>query len=159
MNDLALGHDTETFKPAAYSSSAAVSGYPSDSYGMQLGEGPATGADTSQVRPPRFEIDTRNTVLTTFAGRLNAGKTSPAEIESWFREHAALTMKEMEETLDPADIARLDYVRWNLNRIEDARVGPHIDKLEVAIDHYEGFLTEIRQFLGELDRVAGRKHR
>lgn len=119
----------------------------------------STAADTLQGRPSHLESGTGDAALTKFAARWNARKTPAAEIERWFREHAALSLKEVEGTLTEEEALHLNYVRWNLNRIEDARVGPQLDKLEEAIDRYEGFLAEIRGFTADLDRRANTRHR
>ena len=42
------------------------------------------------------------------------------------------------------ELNRLEYVRWSLDRIEDAIHGPALDVLEDSVSMYEQFLSEVR---------------
>jgi hypothetical protein len=82
------------------------------------------------------------------------------EEREWLTERERLLSKQMEGVeLTRAEIVRLQYVRWNLARIEDARVGPRLDELESNITKYEEFLTEVSHLRRDLDAAskAGRR--
>src|SRR5437868_566106 len=64
------------------------------------------------------------------AGRLNAGQASDRELAELLAERKALLAKKLEQTLNREDSDRLEYVRWSLDRIEDARHGHALDQLE-----------------------------
>ena len=81
---------------------------------------------------------------TRIAGRLNASAISREEHEAFLAERAALLTKKYETSLSRREENRLAYVRWSLDRIEDAKHGSQLDVLEKAIHDYEGFLNEIR---------------
>jgi hypothetical protein len=94
-----------------------------------------------------------------FAGRMNAAQTSADEERDLLEKRKMLLQAQMQRPLTRPEKARLAYVRWNLDRIEDARIGPHLDKLEAAIFRYENFMAEIASLKRELDsRVGTRRH-
>jgi hypothetical protein len=93
------------------------------------------------------------------AGRINASKISEEEREQLLMERQSLLDKKFEGVITRQEENRLQYVRWSLDRIEDARYGFSIDKLEDVVARYENFLKEIRALHDDLERHAGRKKR
>ena len=63
----------------------------------------------------------------------------------------------LDETITIQESNRLEYVRWSLDRIEDARHGAALDRLEVYINRYEEFLDDLDEFKIALDRAARRR--
>ncbi|MCW5575707.1 MAG: hypothetical protein KIT13_06385 [Burkholderiales bacterium] len=87
------------------------------------------------------------------AARLNASKISDEEYQAWRKERQELVKKEVAGTLTRREETRLSYVRWSLDRIEDARHGEDLDRLEERISRYESFLNKLDNFRESLERV------
>jgi len=73
-----------------------------------------------------------------------------------YEEHAALVDKKFSGTLSKRETARLGYVRWQIERLEDADVGDALDELERLADLNESLADEIETFAGSVKDV--RKH-
>lgn len=88
------------------------------------------------------------------AGRQAALQTKPAEYEALLAERQSLLDKKLSGNMTREEENRLAYVRWSLDRIEDARYGQSLDEIEDLVSRYE-------RVLGELDglRVELQKHR
>jgi hypothetical protein len=84
------------------------------------------------------------------AGRLNAASISEDEHADLLRQRQALLDKELAGTIDRSEKNKLEYVRWSLDRIEDARYGQEMDALEEAIKRYERFEVALQDFNAEL---------
>jgi hypothetical protein len=84
------------------------------------------------------------------AGRLNAASISEDEHADLLRQRQALLDKELAGTIDRSEKNKLEYVRWSLDRIEDARYGQEMDALEETIKRYERFEVSLRDFNTEL---------
>lgn len=93
------------------------------------------------------------------AARSNAAQTSVEEERAWLTERQILLKKQMVSGLDKAEKRRLEYIRWNLARIEDARIGPKLDQLEAAVKRYEDFLVEISRLRQDIDASMAAKRR
>jgi hypothetical protein len=70
--------------------------------------------------------------------RVNAGRTSAAEVAALFEGRAALLDKQFAVGVMPVEKRRLAYVRWNLDRIDDARAGRGLDAYELAVEAASG---------------------
>lgn len=92
------------------------------------------------------------------AGRLNASAITQAEEDRWRAERRDLLKKVVDGTATRTDENRLQYVRWSLDRIDDARMGENLDELERAVDMYEAFLGEVRAIGAQLN-VLSKGHR
>lgn len=89
------------------------------------------------------------------AGRMNASAATDAELKALLRERAELLDKLLDKSITRREENRLAYVRWSLDRIEDARHGDALDELESAISRYEQFAADIhnlRQQLGAVNK-------
>jgi hypothetical protein len=93
------------------------------------------------------------------AGRASARQTSVADERALLKEREALLRKQMTSQLSKAEARRLEFVRWGLARIEDARIGPTLDELELAVRRYEDFLSEITRLRQELNSHTSTKNR
>jgi hypothetical protein len=91
------------------------------------------------------------------AGRLNASSISDDEESRLFAERKSLLDKEFDQTITRAEMIRLEYVRWSLDRIEDAKHGPSLDALERRIARYEAFAAEVQDLKRELQSHASRR--
>jgi hypothetical protein len=95
------------------------------------------------------------------AGRIAAGEVSEVERQKWLAERIPLVDKEIAGTLTTRERGRLAYVRWSLDRIEDARHGHVLDELEESISKYEHFVEHLQSLGSHIaetsKRQAGRK--
>jgi hypothetical protein len=60
--------------------------------------------------------------------------------------------KKLGETITRKEENRLEYVRWSLDRIEDAKYGHTLDALEDRVRSYEMLLSDIRNLQNQLDQ-------
>lgn len=78
------------------------------------------------------------------AGRINAASISEAEHNALLRERQRLLDRKFAGELTRQESNRLEYVRWSLDRIEDARHGDALDSLEASVANYERFLSDLQ---------------
>ncbi len=114
----------------------------------------ASTANVSFMRPARKGDDRLNAITARRAGRLNAASIKEDEVERLFAERAAFLNKKFSSGLTRSEERRLALVRWNLDRIQDARHGEALDNLEAAVTLYESLGEEISHLMSELKRVA-----
>ena|ERR1700722_2237455 len=87
------------------------------------------------------------------AGRINASAISKEEHEACLSERAALLLKKYEGGLSKKESNRLEYVRWSLDRIEDAKFGADFDIMDSAVSEYEEFLDQVKGLQGKIDKL------
>jgi len=93
------------------------------------------------------------------AGRLNASSISQNECDALLRERQILLDKKFNETITRAETIRLEYVRWQLDRIEDAKHGEAMDALENWVSQYERFQVEVERLEKQLSENLKGKRR
>jgi hypothetical protein len=103
------------------------------------------------------KIDPTVVVTSRLAGRMNAASVSEAEHRALLRERQELLNKRFDNTITRKESNRLEYVRWSLDRIEDARHGGELDYLEAHIESYERLVTQIRSLERQLQHHLPRK--
>lgn len=91
------------------------------------------------------------------AGRINASSISDEEEARLHAERQRLLDKQFDKTITRAESIRLEYVRWSLDRIEDAKHGPALDALERRISRYEAFASEVQGLKRELQAHVSRR--
>jgi hypothetical protein len=113
--------------------------------GVLLGTPSAADASASApLRVPNFGVNNQVYAATTrIAGRLNAANVSEREHKSLLQERQALLDKKLGGRITRKEENRLEYVRWSLDRIEDAKYGHALDALEGRIGAYEQFLSDM----------------
>ena len=84
------------------------------------------------------------------AGRVNASGISETEHKALLSERQQLLDKQFAETISQKELNRLEYVRWSLDRIEDAKYGDTLDSLEGSVSGYEQLLSELRVLSDQL---------
>ena len=77
------------------------------------------------------------------AGRLNAANVSEAEHRVLLNERQRLLDRKFSGEMTRKESNRLEYVRWSLDRIEDAKNGDALDRLEASVARYESFLAQV----------------
>jgi hypothetical protein len=110
---------------------------------------------------PQFESGNKELDAATIrrAGRLNASQVTEAEYNDLLRERQHLLDKKFGSTMTRSDEIRLQYVRWSLDRIEDAKYGPDLDILEGAIDRYEQLSRDISNLGNQLSEELAKRRR
>jgi hypothetical protein len=88
------------------------------------------------------------------AGRLNAAFIPPSEEQAFRNEREQLLDLKFAGTITRQQENRLQYVRWTLDRIEDARDGRALDDLESLIDRYEMLVDEIQGLRAQIERAS-----
>lgn len=88
------------------------------------------------------------------AGRVNAASISEKDLQDLLDERQRLLDRFFNETITRKETIRLEYVRWQLDLIEDARHGAAMDMLETLVSEYERFSSDIEKLHRDL---SGRK--
>ena len=91
------------------------------------------------------------------AGRLNAASVSDEEQKSLLVERQSLLDKKFTGTITRKESNRLEYVRWSLDRIEDAKHGQTLDVIEGAVARYEHFFDELKALQIQLGNLSKKK--
>jgi hypothetical protein len=77
------------------------------------------------------------------------------ECDALFAEHGTLVDKLMAEgNHSQKERARLAYVRWQLDRIEDARIGEGLDALEKLTQLHETISAEVASFVDHVKDIS-----
>jgi hypothetical protein len=90
------------------------------------------------------------------AGRLNASAVSDEEHKDLLAERQQLLDKHFAGTITRKETVRLEYVRWSLDRIEDAKHGASLDRLEARIAEFEKLAEHLGHLQEELNRAASK---
>ncbi|WFU23141.1 hypothetical protein QA649_34435 [Bradyrhizobium sp. CB1717] len=91
------------------------------------------------------------------AGRINASSVSDEEHQSLLLERQLLLDKKFAETITRKESNRLEYVRWSLDRIEDANHGWAMDVLEHSVSGYEQLSSDLKSLIDQLDNLQKKK--
>lgn len=91
------------------------------------------------------------------AGRMNAASISETEHQRLLDERQQLLDKFFDRSITKREQTRLEYVRWSLDRIEDAKYGSVLDILDDAVSMYENFSADVKDLLGQLATQTGRR--
>lgn len=120
---------------------------------------PAPGnADDLDILTPSIDVATR-ALIHRRAGRMNASSISEEEEKNLHAERHALLDKEFNKTISRQEVLRLEYVRWSLDRIDDAKHGSKLDAIERRLVRFEQFAAEVDDFKKRLIQVAsGDRH-
>jgi len=120
-----------------------------------VGTSSEQSSTTSEIAFPEFSAHAGTPVETVrIAGRMVASQVSQAEHQAFLAERQELLDKLFAKTITRREEIRLEYVRWSLDRIEDAAHGSDLDRIEDSITRYEHFLEELDQFKGALKRAS-----
>jgi hypothetical protein len=125
-------------------------------------DGPSgqTSSETSESKFPDFGAYTGTQAETArIAARIAASQVSDAEYQAFLHERQNLLDKLFSKTITRHEEIRLEYVRWSLDRIEDAKHGSDLDRIEDSITRYEHFLEELDHFKVALDKASKSRRR
>ena len=84
------------------------------------------------------------------AGRINAASIPVTEHKALLLERQLLLDKKFSGSITRKEANKLEYVRWSLDRIEDAKYGSITDVLEHSVSSYEQFSTDIKLLHAQL---------
>jgi hypothetical protein len=99
---------------------------------------PADSSGSAPLRLPNFSALGQIYAITTrMAGRLNVANISERETGELLGERQALLDKKLSNQITRQEENRLEYVRWSLDRIEDAKYGETLDLLDEYVKRYE----------------------
>jgi hypothetical protein len=119
--------------------------------GLENSADPSSGA----WREPTFGVAGSLYAATArSAGRINAASVSEEEYKNLLGERQKLLDRKLSGTISRKEEIRLQYVRWSLDRVEDARHGASLEALESAVAKYEQFLTEVEQLKSQIETHA-----
>lgn len=150
---------TTTEPPKAAASTGAVGDTVSTSVVSDpISSGPVA---TASLKAPDFgDLGSIYAITARLAGRLNASQITPEEHEAYLRERQTLLDKKFAGEITRKELNRLEYVRWSLDRIEDAKYGETLDILDMAISRYEQFGENILELQQNLEqRVEAERER
>ena len=91
------------------------------------------------------------------AGRINAMHISEREHKDLLDERATLLKLKFTAPLTRRQQDRLEYVRWSLDRIEDAQHGHKLDRLEMVVAQYQDAIRQVQQLNSDLSRYLPAK--
>jgi hypothetical protein len=105
-------------------------------------------SSTAHFNVPDFsahgEETQANAAAARMAGRINAASVSDEEHEVLLQERQALLDKKLSGTISRSESNRLEYVRWSLDRIDDAKYGGPLDALDDYVTRYERLLSDLQ---------------
>ena len=93
------------------------------------------------------------------AGRINASSVSEQEHQALLQERQFLLDKKFDGTITRREANKLEYIRWSLDRIEDAKHGAILDELEDSVKIYERFASDLHKLEGQLLQHLNKKRK
>lgn len=67
--------------------------------------------------------------------------------------------KKFANEITTKELNSLEYIKWSLDRIEDAKYGMALDNLEAYVDRYEGLLGELNKLSFVISRHLPSKNK
>ncbi|WP_342726763.1 hypothetical protein AAFG07_07915 [Bradyrhizobium sp. B097] len=115
-----------------------------------------TGSTVANIRLPNFDYG-EAAVASRIAGRRNAARISESDHDALLIERQVLLNKHFAGEITKKEHNRLEYVRWQLDRIEDALYGDAADFLEGAIERYERLSKDMKDLTSQLSEMGKAK--
>jgi len=88
------------------------------------------------------------------AGRINAASVSDEEYRNLLGERQRLLDRKFGGTISRKEEIRLEYIRWSLDRVEDAKHGASLEALDNAVAKYSQFLADVEELKSQLETRA-----
>ena len=126
-----------------------------DTAGIRSNAGNTETAQSPLVRSydPIYAANAR------IAGRINAASITEREHQELLKERQNLLTKKFEGTISRQESNRLEYVRWSLDRVEDAKYGHVLEALDSAVARYESILDQLKALGIKLEGNLPRRKR
>jgi hypothetical protein len=113
---------------------------------------------TGSVSAPRLQLPNFDygeaAAAARIAGRRNASLITESEHDSLLLERQVLLDKHFAGQMTNKERNRLEYVRWQLDRIEDSLHGDATDVLESAVERYERLSKDMKDLTAQLSEAA-----
>jgi len=93
-----------------------------------------------------FDTEARGATLAKQMQRELVRQTAPEERQRFYEEHAYLIDRKFGGGLSTREQQRLTYVRWQLDRFEDADIGDRLDELEELTVLHRQIAEEVTAF-------------
>lgn len=90
---------------------------------------------------------------TRLAARLNASTASDEEHKNLLSERQRLLDGQLNGTITRREEIRLEYIRWSLDRIEDAKHGFGLDRLQAHIGEIERVSEQLEGLMKQLNNM------
>ncbi len=84
-------------------------------------------------------------------------RLSQESIDAFLEERETLVKKKLAGDISKREETRLTFVRWQLDRVDDAIFGPRLDTLERMTEVYEGFASNIKTVLSQIKPEVEKK--
>ena len=118
----------------------------------------ASESDTASIKLPTFNaLSAVQSHSLRMAARLNAASVTEEEHKDLLKQRKNLLDKKLERQISQSELNKLEYIRWSLDRIEDARYGSALDALEDSVSKYENFISEIHSLSSQLLNLSRKK--
>lgn len=114
----------------------------------------SVGDTTGELSLPKINTSAAGIASSRAAGRINAASISRDEHDAYLTERSRLLDKFFAGTITRKEELRLEYVRWTLDRIEDAMTGADLDMLDSHVEIYENFAAEMQRFYEQVSHLA-----
>jgi hypothetical protein len=126
--------------------------YSSPASSAEIAPAGARSSSTETLRVPDFSrYDDDFAARSKLAGRINAANISDSELREFLHERRRLLTKKLDGNITRKEINRLEYVRWTLDRIEDARDGYVLEALENSVVKYDQLADDLKDLYASLD--------
>ncbi len=113
---------------------------------------PANSEFSAKLDLPRISSISAYAATSKVASRLNATAVSEKELQHLLDERQRLLDLKFSGIITRKEANRLEYIRWSLDRIEDAKYGADLDRLEEHVLQYENLVSEMTRFHEQLER-------
>lgn len=114
---------------------------------MQPSSNGSTISGIHSIDAPDFRAYGTPSAVRQATARLSAAQVSQKEQDQLNAEHGQLAVKVMMGQATEQELRRFEYVRWSLDRIEDALIGPYLDALDAEITAHERLSYDIDKFI------------
>lgn len=119
-------------------------------YGDEIGSSTRLMTAESIFRVFPMELSVENIKR---INRALTGRISPEQKQALIEERNGLVSKKFKEGLTAKEERHLTYVRWQLDRIDDAEHGETLDVFDQITKDHEGFASQLKKLLGQLAGV------
>lgn len=123
----------------------------SESY--YVADRPTTGKNISTLESLRQQFTEVSPDDIKKINRANTSKISQAERDKIFNERDELVEKKFKTHLSAQEERRLTYIRWQLDRFDDAESGEFLDYIGKITESHEKLAEELKGFTGEIEKL------